>query len=207
MTVPSLPSGYDERHHIQAGRPDCHITVGFNQQHQHIPQFIVQLHYRVGADPTDWVEIARMDHNETSVTGHDVYQEGLHVDIHRETKSTVHLQVGHGPLPRNIGSVIRGCGQYLRREATYFIEVYEEQRPPGSPPNWRPDGGGLTHTLISLNPLPDDMSQESPVEDAISFEELDEILAEATGTTPEEIRRGAEELEIAPPWEAEIVEE
>jgi len=51
------------------------------------------------------------------------------------------------------------------------------------------------------------MSQESPVEDAISLEELDEILAEATGTTPEEIRRGAEELEIAPPWEADIVEE
>ena len=51
------------------------------------------------------------------------------------------------------------------------------------------------------------MSQESLVENTISFEELDEILAEATGTTPEEIRRGAEELEIAPPWEAEIVEE
>jgi len=207
MTAPSLPSGYDETRHVQAGRPDCHITVGFDQQQQHIPRFIVQLHYRVAAAPADWVEITRMDHNETSITGHDVYQEGLHVDVHRETSPTVHLQVRHGPLPRNTGSVIRGCGQYLRQEATYFIDVYEEQRSPGSPPGWRPDGGRLAHTLISLNPLSDGMSQESPVEDALSFEELDEALAEATGTTPEEIRRGAEDLEIAPPWEADIVEE
>ena len=46
-----------------------------------------------------------------------------------------------------------------------------------------------------------------PEDDIVSLEELTELLAEATGTTPEEIRRGAEELEIAPPWEAEIVEE
>ena len=51
------------------------------------------------------------------------------------------------------------------------------------------------------------MTESPPIESAISFEELDEILAEATGTTPEEIRRCAEELEIAPPWEADIVEE
>jgi len=44
------------------------------------------------------------------------------------------------------------------------------------------------------------MTGSPPIESAISFEELNEILAEATGTTPEEIRRGAEEFEIAPPW-------
>jgi len=50
------------------------------------------------------------------------------------------------------------------------------------------------------------MTESPPIESAISFKELDEVLAKATGTTPEEIRRGAEELKIAPPWEADIVE-
>ena len=51
------------------------------------------------------------------------------------------------------------------------------------------------------------MSQESPVEDALTPEELSELLAEATGTTPEAIERGAAELKIAPPEEATVVDE
>lgn len=207
MSVPSLPSGYDETRHVQAGRPDCHITVGFDQQQLQIPRFIVQLHYQTSTDPLEWSEIARMDHNETSVQGHDVYQEGLHVDVRRQSQSTVHLHVSHGRLPANRGKVIRRCAAYLRREGDYFIDVYTEQRPPGSPPSWRPDGGDSACTLISTDPLSGDMSQESPVEDALSLEELSEELAEATGTTAEEIERGAEEIEIAPPWEATIVDE
>jgi len=45
------------------------------------------------------------------------------------------------------------------------------------------------------------MSQESPAEDALTLEELSEELADATETTTEEIDRGTEELEIAPPGE------
>jgi hypothetical protein len=51
------------------------------------------------------------------------------------------------------------------------------------------------------------MSQESPVEDALTPEELSEVLAEATGTTPEAIEQGAAELDIAPPEEATVVDE
>jgi len=36
-------------------------------------------------------------------------------------------------------------------------------------------------------------------------EELSEALADATGTDPEEIERGAAELDIAPPEEADVV--
>ena len=50
-----------------------------------------------------------------------------------------------------------------------------------------------------------DMSQESPVEDALSPDELSAILAEATGTTAEEIEQGAEELNLSPPDEATVV--
>lgn len=41
----------------------------------------------------------------------------------------------------------------------------------------------------------------------ISADELSEVLAEATGTTPEEIERGAEAIDIEPPENAEVVSE
>lgn len=46
-----------------------------------------------------------------------------------------------------------------------------------------PDGGTPARTIIRPNLLPRSMSQESPVEDALSPEELSELLAEVEGTT------------------------
>jgi len=52
------------------------------------------------------------------------------------------------------------------------------------------------------------MSCEAPADaDMVSDEELTALLADAEGTTPEEIERGAAELEIAPPEEATVVDE
>jgi len=43
------------------------------------------------------------------------------------------------------------------------------------------------------------MSREAPADaDIISDEELTELLAEAEGRTPEEVERGAAEIDIAP---------
>ena len=51
------------------------------------------------------------------------------------------------------------------------------------------------------------MSREAPADaDKVSDEELTELLADAEGTTPEEIEHGAFELEIAPPEGATIVD-
>lgn len=206
MTLPSRPMGYDVAYHVSPGRSDCHITVGFDLEQGHIPRFLVLLHYQTSTDPVEWTAVAQMDHNETSGQGHDIYQEGLHVDVARRSSRTVHLQVRHAPLPSNLGVVVRGCGGYLRREADYFIAVYEERRPPGSPPQWSPDGGAPTRTFIHAGPVREAMSREAPTEDEIlTPEELSEVLAEATGTTAEEIERGAAELDLAPPEEATVV--
>lgn len=136
MAAPSLPTGYDVTKPVLAGRSDCLITVGFDHRQRHIPQFLVQLHYQLSTAPVQWEAIARMDHNETSSTGHDVYREGLHVDVERRSGTTVHLQVRHAPLPSNRGMVIRRCVEYFQQEADYFIAVYEGRRSPGGPPRW-----------------------------------------------------------------------
>jgi len=98
MTVPPLPSGYDVSKRVDAGSSNYHITVRLNRERGYIPRFLVQLQYQVDTDPVRWIEIARMDHNEMDPLGHDVYQEGLHVDIARRSADTVHLEVRHGPL-------------------------------------------------------------------------------------------------------------
>lgn len=147
-----------------------------------------------------------MDHNETSAIGHNVYREGLHVDIDRRSGQEVHLNLKHDTLPSSRGSVIRGYSEYFRRETDYFISVYEEHRPPGAPPSWS-DGGNSTSTFIRPNELEESMSQQSPIENALSLDELTEELAEAEGTTPAEIEQGANDLEIAPPEEATVVDE
>ena len=82
-----------------------YITIGFDQSQGHIPRFLVLLHYQTSKSPGNWTEIARMDHNETPNQGHDVYQEGLHVDIARRSERAVHLQIRHGPLPSNRGVI------------------------------------------------------------------------------------------------------
>jgi hypothetical protein len=207
MGAPSLPTGYDISKHVPAGRRDCLLTVGSDQHQQHIPRFLVQLHYRVATDPIEWTAIARMDHNETSALGNDVYREGLHVDIARRSQPTVHLQLAHAPLPISQGGVIRGCANYLKREAEYFVDVFEERRSPGRPPSWS-DGGEPTPTFIRSRRVEGNMSREAPTDaDMVSDEELTELLADAEGITPEEIERDAAEFDIAPPEEATVVDE
>lgn len=51
------------------------------------------------------------------------------------------------------------------------------------------------------------MSSGSSTEGALTLEELSEALAEGTGATPEELERGAEELEITPLSESTVVDE
>lgn len=51
------------------------------------------------------------------------------------------------------------------------------------------------------------MTQDPPTEDALTLDELSDTLADATGTTREEIERGSDDLEIAPPTEATVDDE
>jgi len=206
MTAPSLPSGFDVAKRVSAGRSDCAITVGFDRRRGFIPRFLVQLHYRVETTPVKWGAIARMDHNETAATGHDVYREGLHVDVDRRVGREVHLALSHGTLPTNRGAVIRGCADYLDAEADYFVGVFEGRRSPGGPPPWTPDGGDREHNFIRSSSIDEDMSRDANTE-ALSHGELTELLADATGTSAEALDREARALEIAPPAEADGVSE
>ncbi|GGJ07124.1 hypothetical protein GCM10008995_16220 [Halobellus salinus] len=206
MSLPSPPAGYDVSKAVEASTSNCVLTVGFDRQSNHIPRFIVQLHYRIDINPIRWEAIARMDHNETAALGHNIYQEGLHVDAARRSHPPVKLRPSHSPLPASRGRVIRACTDYLDVNTGYFVDVYEGNVSPGSPPRW-PDGGQTPSRFIRSRDILEDMSRESTAEDPLSTGELTDLLADAEGTTPESIEHGAEEIEIAPPGDASVVDE
>jgi hypothetical protein len=78
-----------------------------------------------------------MDHNEAPNSGHDIYDEGLHIDVSVGGKHEVKLDPQHPPLDANRGVVIKQCISYFRKHAGNFVDIYTEQTPPGSPPTWR----------------------------------------------------------------------
>lgn len=207
MSVPGHPIGYDETKDVAVSHQDCHITIGFDRQRNHIPCFLVRLHYMTSPFPVQWEAIARFDHNETGTSGHDVYQEGLHIDVSIASGGEVKLHPPHSQLPQNRGKVIRRCVEYFDAHADFFVDVYTGSISPGSPPGW-PDGGDreIPPTLITPHTVPGDMPPEPRGDETLSPEELSEALAEATGTSAAEIEAGAEEIEIAPPEDAEVIE-
>ena len=206
MKLPSPPAGYDVSKVVGGSKPNCVLTVGFDRQSNHIHRFIVQLHYQIDISPVRWEAIARMDHNETAALGHDIYEEGLHIDAARRSQPPVKLRPSHSPLPSSRGKVIRACTDYLDANADYFIDVHEGRVRPGSAPRW-PDGGGIPPTFIHSCDITERMNQEPPAEEPFSTDELTKLLADAEGTTPEAIEQGAEQIDIDPPGRADSIDE
>lgn len=134
-----LPSGYDVSKALRVPNNSCQLTVGFDKNRGHIPRFVVRLHYITQLWPrVTWTTIARFDHNETPRKGHDVYKQGLHIDVLADGGPMVKLYPRHSTLPSNPGVVIQGCRDYLENHLDYLIDVYKGNRPPGRPPKWPP---------------------------------------------------------------------
>ena len=121
----------------------------------------------------------------------------------------MHAEIFDGPLQTNRDVVIRKCVNYLKANAQYFIDVFKGDRSTDTPPKWS-DGGKSPHTLISPNTVRTGMSHEQPAEEpseeVLSDDELTELLADATGTTPEEIEEGAEAMDWPAPEEATVLD-
>ena len=101
--------------------------------------------------------------------------------------------------------MIRRCVQYLDAYADRIIDIYEERTQPSGMPGW-PDGGHSGHRFMGLKTLPTGMSREESAEEPLSMDEFDEFMAAESGMSVEEFRRRADEIDIGPLEEAELVE-
>jgi len=135
MNTPPTPSGYDQSYSVICRtHSKCQLTVGIDVHAGDVVRFVVRLHYPLSRASTQWETIARFDHN-AGVGGHDIYDEGLHIDVKPPSgKQKIHPT--HGPIPRAGGVVVRLCVQYLQQHAQYFVDVFKGNTQPGSPSGW-----------------------------------------------------------------------
>lgn len=130
------PSGYDDNYVVETPRGDCQLGVGLDKTRGNIDCFLVQLQYATSFLPSyQTTEISRIDHNPHNKSGHDLYAEGLHVDVVTPSGSDLKVWPSHSPLPQG-GAIIRSCVEYYCSNIDYFVQVYEGKTAPNNPPPW-----------------------------------------------------------------------
>lgn len=130
------PSGYDKHYTVETPRGDSQVGIGLDTTRGAVDRFLVQLQYDISLRPRRSVAISRIDHNPTSIAGHDLYAEGLHVDVTLPDGSEGQVWPPHSPLPEEKGSLIRACIEYYCSNVDYFVQVYEGKTRPNDTPRW-----------------------------------------------------------------------
>jgi len=111
------------------------IGVGFDRPRDSRGRFLVQLQHGRGRELRT---IAQVDHDPESPNGHDVYAEGLHVDVYgQDGQADTTLYPDHPPLSRNLGRVIRRCVRYLDENNVYLRLVSRGDISPDDPPRFQ----------------------------------------------------------------------
>lgn len=93
-----------------------------------VRQFVMQLEYDIqaeysGQNAPEWRTVARFDHDPHLGQGHDIREEGLHLDIYRhEEKSVVRRQFP----PVALDSAPRYCERFLAKNAERLLGQFED---------------------------------------------------------------------------------
>lgn len=113
-----MPAGYDREYTTPLdGRTQ--LRVGFSTTRGRVTRFVVQLEYWLDGD---WRVVARFDHDERSEMGHDVTQEGLHLDLYRDGEK---YAVKDDYPPVDLNDAIDYCETELRENATEYVTRFE----------------------------------------------------------------------------------
>lgn len=75
------------------------VRFGADIERGDVERFLVQLEYCL---PDEWTPIVRSDHNLPAVYGHDVEQEGVHMDLYCDGEQVDTRQIGP-PMSANAG--------------------------------------------------------------------------------------------------------
>lgn len=107
--------------------PYARIRRVLNTERGTITRFVVQLEYDVAtASPGDsrpeWHVVARFDHDSTSEGGHDVTEEGLHLDVYRDGER--HARARSFPMIPP-GPAMRYAENYFRQHADRLLARFE----------------------------------------------------------------------------------
>jgi hypothetical protein len=113
------PREYD-REYTAALTSRTRVRIGYSHDHGDVTRFVVQLEYRLDVD--EWREVVRYDHDPASDHGHDVTDEGLHIDIYRDGRKFATEFVAS---PEPAGIALDRAEEHLRRNHERFTERFE----------------------------------------------------------------------------------
>ena len=94
--------------------------IGYSHDRGEITRFVVQLEYRLDGD---WAEIVRFDHDPEGKHGHDVTEEGVHMDVYQDGEKLRSEEI----FPSmTANEALTFAEEYLNQHAERYIRRFEQ---------------------------------------------------------------------------------
>ena len=113
------PREYDREYTTREG-PTIRRRLGYSHDRGEVTRFVVQLEYLYG---DEWTPVVRYDHDPASMHGHDVTDEGLHIDVYRDGE-TYRQEYVAPPMPA--GVALDFAEDHLAENTQRFTRRFEE---------------------------------------------------------------------------------
>lgn len=132
------PTGYDVAYERPCSRGDCVIGIGWDVNKGDVIRFLVDLQYTDLLLSANYTQIARFDHNPSNPNGHDIYKEGIHIDVVQKDGPDIKFHPSHSHIPHDLGAVMRVCAEYLDDNASRLISIHKDGNSSPNLPSWSP---------------------------------------------------------------------
>jgi len=113
------PREYDREYTTRTGTT-VRRRLGYSHDHGEVTRFVVQLEY---LHEGEWTPVVRYDHDPESAHGHDVTDEGLHLDVYRDSEKYRQEYVAP-PMPADVA--LDFAEDHLSENTQRFIRRFEE---------------------------------------------------------------------------------
>ncbi len=127
-------SSYENVHPKRIAGTGFRRVSRFDTAQGEVTRFVAQL--QKPRDDDEYETIAQFDHDPISPGGHDVYSEGVHIDVYRRNEKDIKLWPVHAGLPTSRGRLLRYCSEYLEENAEWLGAVHLGVKEPVDPPRY-----------------------------------------------------------------------
>lgn len=93
--------------------------IAYSHDRGRVTRFVVQLEYRSN---DEWVEIVRFDHDPGSDHGHDVTDDGVHMDVYRDGEK-IRVEEIFPPMPAS--EALSFAEEHLAEHARRYVRRFE----------------------------------------------------------------------------------
>lgn len=113
------PQDYD-REYTDPLSDVTRVRLGYSHDRGEVTRFVVQLEYYV---ESEWREVVRYDHAPASEFGHDVTEDGLHIDVYRDGKQ---YRTEYVAPPMPAGLALDRAEDHLSNNLEGFTSRFEQ---------------------------------------------------------------------------------